>query len=322
MGILHPASAGTAETPAPAILQSFSLSPNITLPATAGPSQPKKSAPTPVFNPRKDIGIDSKTRWGNENLFGGGSTICHTLLMPDVAAGTAESTPSQASASPFNLPRANINPRIASSVAPPVQVNLQATADGTDLSNASFADWSESNAFSMRSMDSYRMQMWGRLAREAASDKAGLAGAVRPKFLLEPTTPSPEAVSPADIPLPKSTAAHLAAVSAAHITSKLAASFWAAFQSPTSTVDTDKLTAVVTGKARLRIVVNEESEKKQQQAQDEMIAALGGLKLQAGKEAGWREVPSAVGAREDPLRALGGMLGVCRGMGMGIPTRV
>lgn len=292
MGILHPKSAH--DTASPAILQAFSLQPNINLPsATAGPSQMKKSAPTPVFNPRKDIGIDSKTRWGNENLFGGGSTICHTILTPDLAA---------AAVAPFDMPRANLNPRLStpsSSVPTPRSVpNLQASADGNDLGNSSFAEWSEDNAWSIRSMDSYRMQMWGRLAREAASDKAGLVGSVRPRFLVE----SPDSTE-------SSTTAQL--------TSKLAASIWSAFQSP-SRVDTDRLTAVVTGKSRIGVGMEDEADK----AQDEMIAALSGLRLATGKDAAWRETPTTGSrVREDPMRALGSLFGLGHGIGMSVSTR-
>lgn len=150
--------------------------------------------------------------------------------------------------------------------------------------------------------------MWGRLAREAASDKAGLSGPSRPRFLVDNTRSDSPDLTPAEVALS----------SAAQITAKVASTFWSAFQSPTSGVDTEKLTAVVTGKTRLRsMAIQSDGEKKQQQAQDEMITALSGLRLQAGKEAGWREVPSTPRVRDDPIRALGGLFGLGHGLGMG-----
>lgn len=280
MGILHPQSA--ADNASPAILQAFAMSSS--LPAAAA-SQAKKPAPIPVFNPRKDIGIDSKTRWGNENLFGGGSTICHTVLTTDTA---------KPAIAPFAMPRSNLNPRLAKIDKSNEIANLASSANGRELGSAPFADWAENNAWSIRSMDSYRMQMWGRLAREAAADKAGLVGDLRPKFFTEPSSPKE------DSPVHQATTAAV----------KIATSFWSAFQTPSSKVDTDKLTAVVTGQTRIR-----GNQSQSRLPDDDLIAALGGLRLQAGKEAGWRE-RNSLGVREDPLRALGGLFG----LGM-MPTR-
>jgi hypothetical protein len=196
-----------------------------------------------------------------------------------------------------DLPRTNINPLL--NATDPRGVSLS-TASGRDTSGT-FSEWSENNAFSLRSMDTYRMQMWSRLAREAQAEKSGLSGELRPKFFVEPKSPSSSFTSTSTAEASSSaiaaaSAAHLASVAATHITSKLASSFWSAFASPSSKLDTDKLTAVVTGKARLQVV---EDEKAPISFEDDLAAALGGLRLQAGVGRS-----TVVGARENPLGAI------------------
>lgn len=284
MSILHPESAASTST-APTLMSNFTMSPTLPVMPEAGPSNTRR-APSPKFNTRKDLpssALDgSKAFWGGSNdLLGGGSTICHTMFTPDLVlpAGSPAGIKSI-----HDLPRVNINPRLneeSSRSAPVMPPNKSDDLQGT------FSDWSENNQFNLRSMDSYRMQIWSRLAREAAAEKTSMAADIRPKFYTESAS---------------STAVSLAANATTHITSKLASSFWSAFtRSPGSAsdggLDTDKLAAVVTGQAKLKVVPSKESD----HATDDLIASLGALKLQSG-------MSSAEGlglrARENPLGAI------------------
>ena len=291
MSILHPESANT-ESQSPALFSAFTLSPSI--PAVV-PSSVRRP-PTPTINTRKDLPASfesSRAFWGgsDSNLFGGGSTICHTTFTPDLVLPSPSTSPLK---SISDLPRVNLNPRLneMDNRVP----SLASTADGKELSNT-FSEWSEINAFTLRSMDSYRMQMWSRLAREAAADKSNLAPDLRPKFLVEAKAPICTSTTPSTAEaLTPSSAAHLASTATAHITSKLASSFWSAFSGPGINLDSDKLTAVVTGSARLRVVdINEKGDDA-----DNLAFALGGLRLQTGGRNN-----EGVRARENPLGAIG-----------------
>jgi hypothetical protein len=278
MSVLHPESADKPSE-SPALFSALAMSPAL-------PPVQRKSA-TPAINTRKDLpsspALSTRGFWGgNDNLLGGGgSTICHTMFTPDLVLPPTTATPLR---SLPDLPRANINPQLndVDNRATP----LASPANGKDISST-FAEWSETNAFSLRSMDSYRMQLWSRLAREAQAEKSGLSSELRPKFFVD-NTPIP---SPAEA----STAAQFATLAATHISTKLASSFWSAFAGPSSKLDTDKLTAVVTGRARLHVV----SDEKAAAAEDDLVAALGGLRLQSGVGR-----PVVINARENPLGAI------------------
>lgn len=155
------------------------------------------------------------------------------------------------------------------------------------------------------------MQMWSRLTREAQAEKDNIPHDLRPKFYVDPksTTSTP---SPMTSNVEATLAAQLAGAATSHITSKLATSFWSAFSGPSS-LDTDKLAAVVTGSARLAVVPNSSSSSSQSQSgmSEKNMANLGmgageddglsnlmlGLRLQAGKEVRPK-------VRENPLGAL------------------
>ena len=290
MSILHPESANVQSQP-PALFSAFAMSPSI---PAAVPSTVRHSSP-PIINTRKDLPASyesSRAFWGGSDstLFGGGSTICHTTFTPDLVLPAASTFPNSIA----DLPRVNLNPLLNDK--DKRVPSLASTADGKELSNT-FSEWSEINAFTLRSMDSYRMQMWSRLAREAAADKSNLAPDLRPKFLVEGKAPICTSTTPSTAEaLTPSSAAQLAHVATAHITSKLASSFWSAFSGPGAKLDTDKLTAVVTGTARLGVVdINEKNDEA-----DNLVVALGGLRLQTGGRNS-----EAVRVRENPLGAIG-----------------
>ncbi len=291
MSILHPESAKT-ESQSPALISALAIPSSI---PTSGPSTARRT-PTPSFNTRKDLPASlesSRGFWGgsDNNRFGGGSTICHTMFTPDLVLPSSSTTPLNSLA---DLPRVNINPRLND--ADERMAPLASTASGKELGNT-FSEWSESNAFTLRSMDSYRMQMWSRLAREAAAEKSSLASDLRPKFFVDAKAPTSTSTTASNAEaLTPSSAAQLASTATSHITTKLASSFWSAFSGPGARVDADKLVAVVMGSARLRVVeVNEKADEA-----DHLAAALGGLRLRTG-----RREHEGLRARENPLGAIG-----------------
>ncbi|OCF58816.1 hypothetical protein L486_03306 [Kwoniella mangroviensis CBS 10435] len=318
MSILHPETANKSSV-SPAMVNALAMSPSLASPpspvnATAGPGPNtirRSNTPLHTFNPRKDLPASIKGSWGgNDNMFGGGSTICHTMFTPDLVLPPTTSTPAPLR-SLADLPRVNLNPHLNDDVpvsAPRGNI-LGGMGNGQDTSKT-FAAWSEDTPFSLRSMDSYRMQMWSRLAREAAADKANLAGDMRPKFFVEVKEEPP--VSPAAA----AQAAVVAAAASNHITTKLANSFFSAFQGTGSKLDTDKLAAVVTGQAKLKVVSSSEVDLPAPQPaqvaetchEDCLSMLMGGLKLQSGP--GLRSPGVGIGARENPLGALCGFFGM------------
>ncbi|WWD21489.1 hypothetical protein CI109_105975 [Kwoniella shandongensis] len=292
MSILHPESANKASI-SPAMVNALAMSPSLSsVNAAAGPGPNtirRSQTPINTYNPRKDIPSTLKGAWGgNDNMFGGGSTICHTMFTPDLVL---PSTPSPPLRSIADLPRVNLNPLLNEDGVSARGNSLANPGNGKDTTQT-FSEWSENTPFSLRSMDSYRMQMWSRLAREAAADKTNLASDMRPKFFVEEKQ---------DV----SVAAAAAAAASSHISSKLASSFWSAFTSSGGkTLDTDKLAAVVTGTAKLRVVSNEKE--KVEIEEDSLAMLMGGLKLQSGM--GLRNSTVGPSARENPLGALCGFL--------------
>jgi hypothetical protein len=289
MAILHPETANIVQESKPmkaAIASAPVLAAAINR-NNVPPPPPLRRAPTPKFDVRKDVPSSPAAfnLWSNSDYLSGGNTVCHTTLTPELVVGEPPKSRTPAPLRGFaDLPRVNMNPALNDST--PRMPSLSATANAQDL-NDTFSDWSENNAFTLRSMDSYRVQMWSRLAREANSEKAHIPLDSRPKFFVEP--------------------AYVQAASS-HISAKLAASFASAFAGPaTGKLDTDKLTAVVTGKAKLKVVDVEEKENDQA---DQLVAALSGLKLQTGLT---RTETHSLRARENPLGAIGSFFrcGVC-----------
>ncbi|WVQ98055.1 hypothetical protein IAU59_005177 [Kwoniella sp. CBS 9459] len=326
MSILHPESANKSSV-SPAMVNALAMSPSLASPpisnnATAGPGPNtirRNNTPLNTYNPRKDIPSSLKGGWGgNDNMFGGGSTICHTMFTPDLVLPSASASASTSASTPAplrslaDLPRVNLNPHLNEEVHTSRGPVLANVGNGQDTSRT-FSNWSEDTPFSLRSMDSYRMQMWSRLAREAAADKASLTGDMRPKFYVEVKEEKPDFDS-------ASVATVAAAAASSHITSKLASSFWSAFQGNGSGqgLDTDKLAAVVTGQAKLKVVHDDYLEKISSSASssssltateehDDCLSSLMcSLKLQSGPGMGL--VRGGVGARENPIGTLCGFL--------------
>jgi hypothetical protein len=231
---------------------------------------------SPAINTRKDVSaFGAHGFWGgaSDNMLGGGNTICHTVFSPELTLP----------------PQPNLNPLLNNLPTPAVE---KPTEGSRDIDSASFAEWASDTPYNMRTMDSYRMQLWSRLAREAAADKAGVPQELRPKFLVNPDS--------------QSSVANAAVSAVEHITSKLYSSFWSAFAGSSSKVDTEKLAAVVTGRARL-VIVDEKapvrrSVSTQTPTADDLAHAMAGLKVATGNA-----TPSeSLRVRENPLGAMAG----------------
>ncbi|WVR04621.1 hypothetical protein IAU60_001632 [Kwoniella sp. DSM 27419] len=321
MSILHPESANKSSV-SPAMVNALAMSPGLASPAIStnavagpGPNTTRRSTtPLNTYNPRKDIPSSFKSGWGgNDNMFGGGSTTCHTLFTPDLVLPPPGSTPAPLR-SFADLPRVNLNPHLNDDLPVSRGPLLAGQGNGQDTSRT-FSTWSEETPFSLRSMDSYRMQMWSRLAREAAADKASLTGDLRPKFFVE-VKEEPKDHNAADEATRAASA--LAAVATTHISTKLASSFWSAFQGSGRTLDTDKLAAVVTGQAKLKVVASDAASGRStsvsvgevDENEDYLSSMMGSLKLQSGQGMSSikRDLCAGVGARENPIGTLCGFL--------------
>ncbi|KAL1411702.1 hypothetical protein Q8F55_002668 [Vanrija albida] len=284
MSVLHPETAAQVGQ-SPAMLKALQQT-----------DDNKPQPPTPVrrntgsslspINTRKDVGAFDITRgfWGgNENLLGGGgSTMIHTAFTPEVVLP----------------PQPNLNPLLNFSAPSSDSKSTSLSNVGDrDIDSSSFSEWAESTPFTMKSMDNYRMQMWSRLAREAAADKANISPELRPKFFAEPETGTSSSI------------AALAYSATEHVASKLTSSFWSAFTGTSAKLDTDKLAAVVTGRARLAVVDADKapsarrpsfSRKESSPNEDALAQAMAGLKVTAGASSPLESLR----VRENPLAAV------------------
>lgn len=277
MTVLHPETA-FKPSPAPAatanvVMASTSAQPQAPKPVSA-------PAPTPKFSTRKDLPSSpaiAKSFWGGGNgpLGHHGNMTVHTLFTPEIGLPPVR---------PIDASRENLNPLLNDSAASQryrTYPLAHSTAGAADMSS-SFADWSEDNAFSLRSLDSYRTQMWSRLTREAHAEKIGIAAGSRPKFFAyrdgksaEPTTESTSSSEQPDL------------------AARLAESVVSAFAHPYGSDSHSPLTDIVTGKSRPShddkgkpIDQEEENRRKKlspsYEADEQLAMALGGLRLQSG----------------------------------------
>ncbi|WVQ76035.1 hypothetical protein IAR50_005671 [Cryptococcus sp. DSM 104548] len=317
------------------------LHPETATPAPAPPPLVRRPTANQInaYNPRKDLPPSlKKGGWNNDNMFGGGPTVCHTMFTPDLVLPPAETSNNGNNPKKLrsfaDIPRTNMNPLLNSPPSSSRSLPAHQTPFPQPLShpapslpsststNLPFPDWADQTPYNARVTDLYRMQLWSRLTREAAMDKQGLDKGLRPKFWVE--GPKREAK--------KEDVEKVAMAAQNHITSKLATSFWSAFSSgPAGGLDSDKLSAVVTGEARLGVIpITSEypssspasprsptSSISSSSEDDSLASLMGGLKMQSGP--GLAGVGGAGGARGDPLGTLCGFLSLRGGC---CPTRV
>ncbi|KAJ7836712.1 hypothetical protein B0H13DRAFT_2106498 [Mycena leptocephala] len=182
----------------------LSLSPSLASSASSPSSSSSSSAATtkkedlPLAHTLKDIGASSSARfWGGANMgMAGGYTSVHTARIPELLGA------SPWAASPF----ASANIETPASAPPPVapqqQENLNPALNNakvTDLvhraglgmgagmgapptmnANANADTWGDANPFTVRSLDAYRMHLWGRMAAQYRHNKEQTASASPP----------------------------------------------------------------------------------------------------------------------------------------------
>lgn len=306
--VLHPESAATVGQ-SPAMLTALSEGDSS---GRARHQVSGRRAPTVSVNTRKDLAPFDSSRgfWGGSDSFAGGSTICHTVITPEI------SLPEQPNVNPLinalNRKTAAENTKTGpSSLDKPLSV--QDVGD-RKVEGSTFAEWSENTPYNVRSLDSYRMQLWSRLAREAAADKANVPPDLRPKFLVDPaSSSSPPSRRESTSSAPSSAAASVstlasAAVSAtATVASRLTSSFWSAFTGPSSKIDGDKLADVVTGRARLAVVPEERriGPNRAATTTDDLAHAMAGLRVATGGSTARESIRNR---NESPLSSMTGYL--------------
>ncbi|KZT61727.1 hypothetical protein CALCODRAFT_427394 [Calocera cornea HHB12733] len=280
-------------------------------------------SPMPKVNPFKDI-TPSSNFWGGASM-SGGITSVHTTLMPDLASNGSLSATLAGKMPPTSS--FNINP-LLNSPPPPT-----ATARGLEPLPNSFDSFVEGNPFNLKSIDSYRMHLWSRLAKEAGAVQAqrerddletnptltSLASSLRPAFFYaeareeatkkagskQTLLPTPPESPRAGVMEPEMREAFYAATLASQtLVSKLGSAFWEAFSGPpgsTSPLDANKVRAVLEGKAVVRVVGVEED------PTESLLEKMGSMSLKdATKEAHRKMGPRCMGAK-DCARGMGGL---------------
>ncbi|KAJ7034577.1 hypothetical protein C8F04DRAFT_956163 [Mycena alexandri] len=200
--------------PAPLSPSLGSITPSLTtsLTSTAGPSA-ASGAPKdlPAAHTLKDVGASSSAAaatsrfWQGHGLGMGGYTSVHTARIPELlgASPFAASPFAQGEVGrPAKREQENLNPLLnvapAGKVTEVVRAGLGLGA-GTGAPNGSEA-FGDANPFTVRSLDAYRMHLWGRMAAHSAYTNAsgsasgsggytplsGLAGGLRPKYFASP----------------------------------------------------------------------------------------------------------------------------------------
>lgn len=223
-------------------------------------------------NRNKDLPSSGSTRgfWGGATL--GGTTPVHTTLIPDFDISTL-------SGKPRNL-QENLNPLL--NLAP---ANREDNAPHLPLFTSGLDGL---HNFTLKGLDTDRMQLWSRMAREAGAAQAareklaiasptsslnstaGSSGysppsalsqlSVSPLFLLSPAKAGSQASGKevSNALTPTASQAVLATSITNSVTNKLMGALWGAF-APKQTLDLDKVKRVLEGKAELRVVDVEKS---------------------------------------------------------------
>lgn len=305
--VLHPESAATVGQ-SPAMLTALSEGDGARSRTQAG-----RRAPAVGVNTRKDLAPFDSSRgfWGGSDL-AGGSTICHTVITPEICLPEQPNVNPLLNALNKKAAEEKTSPKGEKKPLPPLPEKHLSVQDSGDrkIEGSTFAEWSENTPYNVRSLDSYRMQLWSRLAREAAADKANVPAEMRPKFLVDPSTPSARRESNASAPSSAATSVGTlasAAVSAtATVASRLTSSFWSAFTGPSSKIDGDKLADVVTGRARLAVVPDDRRNVSNRVASstDDLAHAMAGLRVATGGS----NPRESIRRNEGPLSSMTGFL--------------
>ncbi|SJK97350.1 uncharacterized protein ARMOST_00602 [Armillaria ostoyae] len=133
--------------------------------ALASPATPSTSSPSLIKpNTQKDLSsTHSGSFWGGVSRMGGGITPVHTVLIPEVARGKLQE---------------NINPALNG------ENKSKTPASGTLGGFDGFAD---GHLFTLKSLDSYRMQLWTKMASQQTQHSPSSP----PSASSSPPTPNP-----------------------------------------------------------------------------------------------------------------------------------
>ncbi|KAJ7880753.1 hypothetical protein B0H14DRAFT_3106117 [Mycena olivaceomarginata] len=172
--------------PPPAPLSS--PSPSSVSSATSSP----KESELPAAHTLKDIAGSSSSAatsrfWGGAHALGmGGYTSVHTARIPELLP------------SPPPQQQENLNPALNGSVkVTEVLRSGLGLGAGTGPAGVQADAFGDANPFTVRSLDQYRMHLWGRMAAQVPAQQgahppfplSGLAGGLRPKYFASPTLP-------------------------------------------------------------------------------------------------------------------------------------
>ncbi|KAF9527624.1 hypothetical protein CPB83DRAFT_836417 [Crepidotus variabilis] len=177
---------GTVNLPPPAPLPEQSAAETLAASAVT-PSPPLLTA-----NTQKDISASPRVGtnfWGGVGM-GGGVTPVHTTLVPDVATILRKGL------------QENINPALN------VQPNMNPSLGPNKPAMGGFDGFADLNPFTMKTLDAYRMHLWGKMASQQAQapnsniqHPAGLAGSMRPHYFSGASSSKPNLpATPAPVP--------------------------------------------------------------------------------------------------------------------------
>ncbi|KAF7974956.1 hypothetical protein HWV62_10679 [Athelia sp. TMB] len=275
-------------------------SPTTTSPTTASaPTPPRSPLPTP--NTQKDVpAAGARPFWGGvAGGLGMGYTPVHTTWVPPLSLASSVGSAVLSRKGAGGREQENINPHLNRAPSPPIvspSMFVQATpakpkSPGLQVGQAAgFDAFADMNPFTLKTLDAYRMQLWGKMAaqghafqlqqqqaaqlqqlqaqQQQQQQLGGLAQAMRPAFFRDASkAPSTSAASsqPSQAQgqaAPRQQEALLAAMASQTLLKKLGGAFWDAFSgAPSSSTsantkawDAEKVRKVLEGRAVVRVV--------------------------------------------------------------------
>jgi len=184
---------GAVNLPPPAPLPEQSAAE--ALAASASSNATNASSPLLTANTQKDLPSSPRMGngfWGGVGM-GGGVTPVHTTLVPDISTIVRKGL------------QENINPSLNA------QVNLGGALGGNKPALNGFDGFADLNPFTMKTLDAYRMHLWGKMAAQQhmhnqsqapqnfSPQPSGLAASMRPHFFTGAPSSKP------NLPVPGST---------------------------------------------------------------------------------------------------------------------
>ncbi|KAG2340320.1 hypothetical protein BDR05DRAFT_967093 [Suillus weaverae] len=263
------------DLPPPAELQS---GPPLSPPLSPAPTPVSVPSTTPLITPNTQKDLPTSPRLGARPFWGGfggmGVTPVHTTLIPPVGVK--------------GVLQENINPALHR----PGSIIEKTNSQLNGLGMGAFDAFADTNPFTLKTLDAYRMQLWGKMAAQHAHANGnfnanthgmgyasqGLASGLKPAYFASPPSsksqsqglggknsyPSPPS-SPGFKPVPTREQAALAAIASQTLLGKLGSAFWEAFSgSGAGSVasgsvmrkewDAEKVRKVLEGRAVVRVV--------------------------------------------------------------------